>query len=193
MRNHKIQKLAINRFKLHNMIKRITTGVLAGMKQFLYILLFTCSAACMSTGTKKIDPRVLKLPSFKLLQLDSSRIFNTKDIATGMPTILVYFSPDCKFSRQQTENMLANYSSLQHIRFYMCSDVPLAKLNAFYRHYQLNRYTNIIVGKDYELFFDKELKVPSFPWLFIYAPDNRLKKIITGSTDAKTIIDMLNG
>lgn len=163
------------------------------MKHLGYTLLFACFATCLGCHNNGIDPRVLTLPSLKLLPLDSSRTIDTKDIAGGEATVLMYFNPDCKFSRQQTENILANYSSLQHIRFYLCSPYPLTKLNDFSKHYQLSRFNNIVVGRDYEMFFDKQLKINSFPWLFIYAPNKQLKRIITGSVDAKTIIHMVNG
>jgi hypothetical protein len=160
------------------------------MRTFIYIALLACIASCKDSG---IDPRVLTLPQFSMQLLDSTHFINTRDIAAGKPTIVMYFSPDCKFSRQQTERIIAGYAALQHIRFYMCSPYPLAKLNAFNRHYQLNTFNNITVGRDYNLFFQEQLKVPSYPWLFIYAPDKKLKRIITGSMDVKTILDMLNG
>jgi hypothetical protein len=160
------------------------------MRIFIYIALLACIVSCKEEG---IDPRVLTLPTFKMQLLDSTHIINTRDIAKGQPTVVMYFSPDCKFSQQQTERIIAGYPALQHIRFYMCSSGSLNKLNAFYRHYQLNRYNNIIVGRDYNLFFQDELKVPSFPWLFIYAADKKLKRIITGSTEVKNILKMING
>jgi hypothetical protein len=162
------------------------------MRSFFYIVLFACIVSCKESGKGDIDPRVLTLPAFSIQSLDSTHTINTRDIAAGQPTIVMYFSPDCKFSRQQTERIIAGYPALQHIRFYMCSSDPLNKLNTFSKHYQLNRYNNITVGRDYNLFFQEQLKVPAYPWLFIYAPDKKLKRIVTGSVEVKTILDMLN-
>jgi hypothetical protein len=159
------------------------------MRVFIYVALLACIVSCKDEG---IDPRVLTVPTFSMQLLDSNRIINTRDIAAGQPTIVMYFSPDCQFSRQQTERIIAGYPTLQHIRIYMCASEPLSKLNAFSRHYQLNRFNNITVGRDYNLFFQDQLKVPSYPWLFIYASDKKLKRIVTGSTDVKTILDMVN-
>jgi hypothetical protein len=163
------------------------------MKLFFYIALIGCIVSCKDTGKGGIDPRVLTLPQFSMQLLDSPNVLNTQNIRTGQPTVVMYFSPDCKFSQQQTQRIISNYAALQHIRFYMCSSSPLEKINAFSKHYQLNRFNNITVGRDYNLFFQEQLKVPSYPWLFIYAPDKKLKRIITGSTEVKTILDMING
>jgi hypothetical protein len=160
------------------------------MRMFIYIVLLACIVSCKEDG---IDPRVLTLPQFSMQLLDGTSVLNTQDITPGQPTIVMYFSPDCKFSRQQTERIISNYGALQHINFYMCSSSSLNKLNTFSKHYQLAKYNNITVGRDYKLFFENELKVPSYPWLFIYAPDKKLKRILTGSAEAKTILHMLNG
>jgi hypothetical protein len=163
------------------------------MRTFIYIVLLTCIVSCKDSGKDGIDPRVLTVPQFSMQLLDSTTVLNTQDITPGQPTIVMYFSPDCKFSRQQTERIIASYPTLQHIRFYMCSSSPLEKLNAFSKHYQLSKYNNITVGRDHNLFFENELKVPSYPWLFIYARDKKLKRILTGSAEVKTILAMING
>ena len=163
------------------------------MRTFFYFVLFAGMVSCKDSGKGDIDPRVLAFPQFSMQLLDSTHIINTRDIAAGIPTVVMYFSPDCKFSRQQTERIISNYGALQHINFYMCSSSSLNKLNAFSKHYQLNRFNNITVGRDYNLFFQEQLKVPSYPWLFLYAADKKLKRIITGSTEVKTILDMING
>jgi hypothetical protein len=146
--------------------------------------------ACLVSCKNKIDPRVLTLPEFKIQLFDGTQIL---PVAKGKPTILVYFDPGCKFSRLQTETIIRNYRSLQHIQFYMFSPYPLQQLHDFYRHYHLENYDNITMGRDYDGFFEKELKVPSFPWLFIYAPGKELKKIITGNVDVQTILNNING
>lgn len=162
------------------------------MRTFSYIVLFACIVSCKDPGKGGIDPRVLTVPTFNMQLLDSASIINTRDIKTGQPTVVMYFSPDCQYSQAQTQRIIANHTALQHVRFYMCSSGSLNKLNAFSKYYQLNKYNNITVGRDYNLFFQEQLKVPSFPWLFIYASDKKLKRIITGSTDVKTILDMIN-
>src|SRR5688572_27965880 len=101
-----------------------------------------------SRNSNKIDSRELTLPTFSMQLLDSTQVLNTADIASGTPTIVLYFSPDCKFSRMQTETIIKNHEALKHVRFYMCSPLPLSKIKAFSDHYQLNKYVNITVGRD---------------------------------------------
>jgi hypothetical protein len=143
-----------------------------------------------SCNSNKIDSRVLTLPTFNIQLLDSSHVVNTADIASGAPTIVLYFSPDCKFSRMQTETIVKNHEALKHVRFYMCSSLPLSKIKAFSDHYQLSKYDNITVGRDVNLFFEKDLKVPAFPWSFIYKADKKLKRILTGNADLKLLLEM---
>ena len=161
------------------------------MRRWLYIGLLAGLVSCKPSG-EKIDSRVLTVPQFSMQLLDSTHSFNTRNIPAGQPTIVMYFSPDCKFSQQQTQRIVSNCTSLQNVRVYMCSSSSINKLNAFSRHYKLDQYNNITVGRDVNLFFQEQLKVPGYPWLFIYAADKKLKRIITGGTDVKTILQMLN-
>ena len=163
------------------------------MKALLYLFLLACFVSCNSSSARKVDPRVLTLPAFNLQLLNNEQIMNTGSLSTNTPVVFMYFSPACVFSRKQTEAIIANYRTLQHIRFLMCSAFPLDQIDTFYRHYQLNRFNNITVGRDKDLFFEKQLNVPSYPWLFIYTPDRKLKKIITGFADAQLILDMIKG
>jgi len=163
------------------------------MRKFVYLALIACAASCTHRNPKGIDPRVLTLPSFNLQLLDSVHMLNTSSIKKGRPTILINFAPDCSSCSYQTEQLISNYQFLQSVNIYMCSPYPLHTLKEYYNHYGLNRFNNITVAHDVDQFFSAQLKVPSFPWLFIYAPDKKLKKIITGSTDIHTLLKILYG
>ena len=160
------------------------------MKKFLYIG-FAVLVACNSSS--EIDPRVLTVPSFQMQLIDSRASFNTADIKKGEPTIVVYFSPTCKFSHQQTMDFVNNHEALKNVKIYMCSNAPLQKLHDFSEHYHLNRYNNITVGRDVNGFFDRQLKVTGYPWSFIYASDKQLKKIATGYVETKRILELYKG
>lgn len=158
------------------------------MKVLFYFALCIGIASCKQQG---IDARVLTLPSFNLQALDSSHTLNTKNIENGQPTVLLYFNADCAFSRRQIEQIVAHYQLFSAINVYMCSEDPLYKLKAVYGQYGLNRFHNITVARDKDLFFQEQLKVPSFPWMFIYGADRKLKKIIQGNVDPQFILDII--
>lgn len=160
------------------------------MRGCLYALLLMAITSCNSN---KIDSRVLTVPVFNMQLLDSTSMINTANIKSGTPTVVLYFSPECKYSRMQTETIIKNHEALKHVQFYMCSPLPLSKIKAFYNYYHLNKYENITVGRDVNQFFEKQLKVPAYPWSFIYKSDKKLKRILTGNADLKMLLEMTHG
>ena len=159
----------------------------------LFILLIAALCGCQSSQPQQPDKRILAIPSLNLLLTDSSTVINPQQIPPGKPTILVCFSPNCPFSRQQTKEIVTHYTQLQNYRLYFCSPEPLPAIKDFYNNYQLNKYKNITVGRDYELFFYKQLNIYSYPSLFIYNSANQLQKIATGFVSADMIVNFTNG
>jgi hypothetical protein len=145
--------------------------------------------ACNSGS--QIDPRVLTVPSVSLQLPESNKTINIANSQQGKPTVVLFFSPDCKYSQRQIKSITANYTALKDVHFYMCSSAPIKKLHAFSEYFHLNRFENITVGRDVNLFFDKELKVTGYPWSFIYTADKKLKRIATGEVSVKFILDMV--
>ena len=132
------------------------------------------------------------LPSFNLLLLDSTTIFNTKDIPAGKPVVLMYFSPDCEHCQHQTEAILKDMDSLRNVRFVLLTSLPFDKMRNFYAYYKLGDYKNITLGRDYEFFFSRHYGSQYVPYLAIYDRHKKLVKVFDGGTKVSTLIQLVN-
>ncbi len=154
----------------------------------LTILIGSCMllTACFS-GNKKAD-----IPSFNLLLTDSVTQFNTSQIPNDKPIAFVFFSPDCEHCQQETSDILKHMDSLKDVRFYFVSVDQIERLKVFRAYYQLHRYPNITVGRDYTFTFPIHFQVTRPPCLILFDRHKKEKAVFTGETTASKLIEVMN-
>ena len=157
------------------------------MKRILYIIPIIFLMACLFNQRKKDD-----LPSFNLLLLDSTTVFNTKDIPEGKPSIILFFSPDCEHCQAETESILKNMDSLKNVQFYLVSIDPLDRMKAFNGYYKLFRYPNITIGRDYSISFPAYYKGVVPPYSVIYDRHKKLEAVFKGQMNSSQLIAIVN-
>jgi len=128
------------------------------------------------------------LPAFDLLLKDSVTHFNTSAINSGSPIVLMYFSPDCEHCQKETEGIIQNMDSLKHVRFYLVTNDPIERMQVYDKMYKLDKYPNIILGRDYKYFFPVHFKNAAPPYLVVYDRHKVIKAVFTGETSAGQLI-----
>ena len=155
-----------------------------------YTAVYISLSILLSCSGKKPETTELRgkpMPSFSLLLQDSTTYINTGNIPMGQPVVLFYFGPHCPYSRAQIEAIIDDIAALKKIRIYAFTTWPFSELKEFYRHYQLNKYSNIIVGVDYTNFFGKYFRAQGVPYMAIYGKNRRLNEAFIGKIDADQI------
>src|SRR5258708_26803846 len=117
------------------------------MKKILILALSVYLLGCHNRNDRPVMPTGLEgkpLPSFDVLLSDSSTRLNTADIPKGKPIVLLYLSPECPYCLAELTTILNNMSSLGDTRFYIFTTWPFRQFKAFYTHYQLEKYHNIV-------------------------------------------------
>lgn len=142
---------------------------------------------CYSIEPEKTGFEGKHLPSFKILLSDSSTYLDTKDIPDGKPVVLLYYSPNCAYSRGQVSEIIENIVSLKDIRFYIFTTWPFDEMKMFNAHFQLNNYSNITVGIDYNKYFADYFDAQGVPYMAIYGKDKRLNQAFIGQVYSKQI------
>jgi len=151
-------------------------------KTVLYLLLLGVTACTRSPKiTTGLEGKAM--PSFDLLLPDSLTHINTRNIPTGKPVVLFYFGPSCPYSREEMENIIAGIRELVNIRFYVFTNASFPAMRAFYKHYELHQYGNIVTGIDSANFFGEYYKVPGYPYLAIFDGQKKLKQALLGKSD----------
>jgi hypothetical protein len=132
------------------------------------------------------------LPAFKILEMDSSTVFNTYDIPEGKPTVLMLFSPDCDHCKHLTEKLTSGMDSLKDVQIYMMTPVSsITELRDFYVKYHLADYKNIkIVGRDTDFFFFSFYGARFVPYLALYDKHKKLIKTLDTNISVKEIYEL---
>ncbi len=132
------------------------------------------------------------IPAFSLMEVDSTTIFNTKDIPGGTPVVLMYFSPECEHCQKMTEALLQNMDSLKNVQFVMLTSLPFNLMKTFYEYYKIANYKNITMGRDYDFFFSRHFGSNYVPYLAVYDRNKKLLKVYDGGTKVSTLIQVVN-
>ena len=153
------------------------------MKPIGFIIFIFLCFACNNKRPELSNFKDKKMPSFDLLLMDSVTHFNTSNTPEEKPFILMYFTPYCPFCRALTEEILNNSQMFSNTEIYLLTNYPFPKLKEFYRHYQLSKYPNIVVGFDYNSYFKSYYKPSNVPYIAIYTKDKILKDILIGKVN----------
>ena len=149
--------------------------------KYILISIFAVSLyGCFGKTPEKTALKGKPIPSFKLLLPDSTTWYDTKDIPSGKPVVLLYFGPHCPYSRAQMEEIIKDMDILKDIRFYVFTPYPFREMKDFYNHYQLNKYPNIVTGMDTKNFFGDYFEARGVPYTAIYGKDRRLNESFIG-------------
>ncbi|MEP7372289.1 MAG: redoxin family protein [Chitinophagaceae bacterium] len=127
------------------------------------------------------------MPAIDLIAPDSLSHFNTKEIPTGKPTILISFEPWCPYCRAQTKSIVKNIEELKDINFIFICNSPYSNFKKYYDEYHLSRYANIKAGIDTNYTFDDYFQSTKIPFFAIYGRDKKLKQILVGKNYISTI------
>jgi thiol-disulfide isomerase/thioredoxin len=130
------------------------------------------------------------LPSFDILLADSVTIMNTNSIPKNRPFALMFFSPDCIDCQREMEQIIKHMNELKHVYFCLVTVDPFEKLTIFDRYYKLNRYPNIIVGKDIANAFVKHFNPTGTPYSIVYDKERRIKVVFRGEAKINDLINV---
>jgi hypothetical protein len=157
-----------------------------------FFILFTIAFyACKDNkNTLKTGLEGKLMPRLNILLMDSTTRLNTSDIPKGKETILLFISPYCPYCKAQTEEIISHIKSLSDIDIYFLTTFPYESIKEFYNHYQLNKYSNITVGQNYDSNFPNYFKVKQIPYMAVYGKDKRLKQVFMGKVKANKLKDV---
>lgn len=104
------------------------------------------------------------MPAINLLMPDSSSYFNTALLPNGKATLLFYYQLYCEACGAEWQSIAANMDKLRDIQFCLVTDHPNNDMTAFYKHYNLKRYSNVVAGRDTAYAFMRLYKPEATPY-----------------------------
>lgn len=134
------------------------------------------------------------LPAFNILLQDSVHFYNTYNIPSGKPVVMLLFSPDCEHCQMFIAELLNKMDSLKGVSFVLFTPMPLAELRPFAKKLELAKYKNILaVGKDYLYFSLPFYNVKYVPVIAVYNKKKRFVKRYEGTAKVHDLIELVQG
>jgi hypothetical protein len=146
------------------------------------------SVLVLLTSCKPITSDV---PSFNLLFVDSTTTYNTNNIPDGKPIVLLYFSADCDHCQRETEGILQKMDFFKQIQLCFITTDPFDRMQVFNHHYKIDKYPNIILGRDVNFSYAKYIKYKTPPYLVIYDKHKQQRAVFAGEAKTDQIINLI--
>ena len=130
------------------------------------------------------------LPEFNILLTDSVSVFNTKDIPTGRPAVIMFFSPDCHHFQDAMKLLLEHMDEFKGVDFYMVSNARnVSSLREFIDKYQIASYPNIkALGQDVDFFFITFYGARYLPDFAVYDRHKKLVKLFESNVTVDDLV-----
>lgn len=145
-----------------------------------------CFAAFSQTGKKGMAP-------FKITLLNG-KTFTYQQLKKNIPTVLIYFSPDCDHCKDFTAELLKHTNELKNRQIVMVTYLPVAEMKPFDSTYHISSLPNFIMGTEGYTFIVKEYyNVGLFPSIYIFNKDMKLVKAVPPSQTPQALVkEILN-
>jgi thioredoxin-related protein len=162
------------------------------MRLFTVILACFLSSFLYAQKEDSMDAPFRKspgIPEFDLLKTDSNSHVTRESIKAKHRTMIMFFSPECTHCQHQTEDMLAAIDSLKDIQIVMATYQPFEEMVAFNQKYNIEKYSNIKLGRDTKYFFPPFYRMKSLPHLALYNSRGNYITSFEGNQKIATILE----
>ena len=129
------------------------------------------------------------IPPLHLLKLDSTSYLSKDDIKKNRKTIIMFFSPDCEHCKHQTEAILADFKDFKDIEIVMATYQPFEDMKVFNTHYNIDKHSNIKIGRDEKFFLPPFYKIRNLPYLALYDKKGNLITTFEGAQKVDTLLN----
>ncbi len=169
------------------------------MKKIILLLLISVPflAYNQTANYDTIAPylRTKTIPNFSLIDCKSTSTdsiwINNASLPQGKPVIFIYFSPECSHCEYETEEIKKHIDSLKNAEIVFVSYHPMEKIKAFYNKYGLEKYANILMGRDPKYFLPSFFRVEFTPFVAIYTPSGNFVKAYKQGADMSELIRLV--
>lgn len=161
------------------------------MKKTVIISLINLILACNNEQELKINNNILTLPGISYHIGDSSSVFSTASLQAGKAVLLMYFNPDCEFCKEETLQLRKYAELFQNVRFIFLTCADLPAIDSYIQEFDLKKYSNITVGRDYLYSQFKVYNITKIPTVIIYSKKLNLVRIYNGNGRIDEIISDL--
>lgn len=162
----------------------------------IYLLLVSVVASLAGIGqvdsiTEPPYKRFPSVPPVKLLLTDSVSYFTKEDLQKRKAVMIMLFSPDCDHCQHETEEIIRRIDDFKKVQIIMATTFPFDKMAGYYKKYTLNRFSNIVVGKDVGYMLPIFYNVRNLPFFAFYNSKKDLISVFEGALPVEKVLEEL--
>ncbi|MBL7698404.1 MAG: redoxin domain-containing protein [Chitinophagaceae bacterium] len=128
-----------------------------------------------------------KLPVFEIETVGKGA-YSTAKLKKNTPTLIMFFSPGCDHCIHQFEAMQKRMNDFKNYQIVMATYQPIEELAEFNKKYQIQKYPNIVTGRDANYFLPPFYEIANFPYMAFYDKNQQLVTTFEGNL---SVDDML--
>ncbi|CAN5188441.1 hypothetical protein BH11BAC6_BH11BAC6_18400 [soil metagenome] len=182
--------------KRYNTINYFHKKFETAMKHLFFaaiILFVTIGAKAQSDKNLAPYQKDSMLPTFSILETDSSTWFNSGDIPKNKSVIIVYFNPECGHCQLTAHEFQEKMDAFKDDFFIWVSfNKSMTEIRDFAVQYKLVDAKNVRIGRDTKYFIPTFFKLTYTPYIAVYNEQGKLLETYDGGTDTDTLIDLLH-
>lgn len=125
------------------------------------------------------------LPAFAIQLLDSTSFIHSEDLPKNL--VLFYFRPTCPYCRAQMRDMVNNIERFKDKELCILTYEDLKSTIGFARYFKLNRFHNVIVGRDTGSVVLNTYKLRGVPFTAWFDKNKQLKLAFKGRMDPNSL------
>lgn len=158
------------------------------MKTITLISLSFLLFSCYSRSLDKRDIIGNELPAYKFLGLDSSKVYETKDLFKGNRVVLFYFTPSCPYCRAMINEIREKIKPTEKLKIYFISNSPIQELRNYEQENKLYDSMGMKILHDNEGLLIDYFGIKGVPFIAIFNEENKLINTIDGKSSYTDIL-----
>jgi peroxiredoxin len=167
--------------------KYILTGILVLL--FTGIGILIAKTIRTNNHKKQVSEQLKMIPNFETYNMDSLKVHHAE--FHEKPTVIVYFNTECEHCQYEAKQIVKYQDRFKDVNLYMLSAENIAQIKAFARKMDLDKISNLELGKitvkeSFEVF-----AFTSIPDILIYNASGELQKHFKGETKIEAILKYL--
>ena len=130
------------------------------------------------------------VPPFKLLKIDSTSYFTKNDLKKNKAVLIILFNPDCDHCKHEIEEIIKDVDEFKNIQIVMATMMPFDLMKSFYEKYGLDKFDNVIVGRDFQYLLPSFFQIRFMPYLAMYDKKGNLLTTFEGTMKIEDLVNV---
>jgi thiol-disulfide isomerase/thioredoxin len=160
---------------------------------FLLPLFLFAGLTCFSQRDSTLAPpykRFPTIPPLRLLKVDSTTYFTKNDLKRNEPVLIILFNPDCDHCKHEIEGILNDIDEFKGIQILLTTMMPFDLMKSFYEKYDLQKFDNIVVGRDFQYILPSFYQIRFMPYLAMYDKKGNLLTTFEGTMKIQDLVNV---